>query len=172
MKTNIIIRQTTQTEHTAIENLIKTAFETAAHRDGDEQDFAANLRKSENYIPRLDLTATRDGVPVGHIMLTKIFVTKPDGTQYDTLMVAPLSVLPEHRSAGVGSALMNEGLRIAATMGYGAAFLLGDPAYYERFGYRPTHLYGIVHDSFPAEYLLAKELVPGALDGVAGKINM
>lgn len=168
----IIIRQTTQTEYAAIGDLIKTAFETAVHRDGNEQNFAAKLRTGENYIPRLDLTATLDGVPAGHIMLTQTGVTKPDGTRYDTLMVAPLSVLLEHRCAGIGSALMHEGLRIAAKMGYDSAFLLGDPAYYQRFGYRPAHLCGIVHDSFPAEYLLAKELVPGALDGITGKINM
>jgi len=172
MKPNIIVRQTTEADYSTVYNLIKTAFETAEHRDGDEQDFAIGLRNSDNYLPELDLVAEIDGQPVGHIMFTKTFVTRPDGNKVDTLMVAPLSVLLEYRCQGVGSALMGEGFRIAETMGYKTAFLLGDPAYYRRFGYKPSHLYGIHHESFPAEYLLAKEIVPGALSGITGIINM
>lgn len=105
-------------------------------------------------------------------MLTKTYVTKPDGSRYDTLLVAPLSVLIEYRSMGVGAALMNEGLRIAAAMGYGAAFLIGDPGYYQRFGYKQSHLYGINHESFPAQYVMAKEIMTGALGGVTGIVSM
>lgn len=172
MKTNIIVRQTTEADYSTVYNLIKTAFETAEHRDGDEQDYAVNLRNSGNYLPELDLVAEIDGQLAGHILFTKTFVTQPDGSHADTLMVAPLSVLLEYRNMGVGSTLMKEGFRIAETMRYKTAFLLGDPAYYRRFGYKPSHLYGIHHESFPAEYLLVKEIVPGALSGITGIINM
>lgn len=172
MKTNFIVRQIAETDYSAVYKLIKTAFETAEHRDGDEQDFAVNLRNGGNYIPELDLVAERDGELLGHIMLTKTYVTKPDGSRYNTLMVAPLAVLLEHRNSGVGTALMEEGLRIAKTMGYQSAFLIGDPNYYKRFGYKLTHLYGINHESMPAEYLQVKELSQGALDGVTGLINL
>lgn len=172
MKKDFIVRQVTKVDYPTVYKLIKTAFETAEHRDGDEQDFAVNLRNDENYIPELDLVAEFDGQLIGHIMFTKTYVTKPDGSKYDTLLVAPLSVLLECRSMGAGSALMKEGFRIAATMGYGTAFLIGDPNYYQRFGYKPSHLYGINHDSFPAEYVMAKEIVSDALDGITGMINM
>ena len=104
-------------------------------------------------------------------MLTNTSVTKPDGTRYNTLLVAPLSVLIEYRSAGVGSALMKEGLRLAAVMGYEAAFLVGDPNYYQRFGYKQTQLYGISNDSIPGEFVLVKEIADHALDGITGVIN-
>lgn len=172
MKTNFIVRQITEADYTTVYKLIKTAFETAEHRDGDEQDFAVNLRNGDNYIPELDLVAERDGKLLGHIMFTQTYVTKPDGSRYNTLMVAPLAVLPEYRSIGVGSALMKEGLRIAQNMGYQSAFLIGDLNYYQRFGYKLTHLYGINHESMPAEYLQVKELTQGALDGVIGMINL
>lgn len=172
MKKDFIVRQITSADYSTVYNLIKTAFETAEHRDGDEQDFAVGLRNSENYIPELDLVAQLDGRLVGHIMFTKTYVAKPDGNRYDTLLVAPLSVLIECRGMGVGSALMTEGLRIAATMGYGTAFLIGDPNYYQRFGYKLSHPYGIDHDSLPIEYVMVKELITGALDGVAGVVNM
>lgn len=172
MKTSFIVRQITEADYSTVYNLIKTAFETAEHRDGDEQDFAVNLRNGSNYIPELDLVAERDGELLGHIMFTKTYVTKPDGSRYNTLLVAPLSVLLEYRSRGVGTALMKEGIRIAQSMGYQSAFLIGDPNYYQRFGYKLTHLYGINHESMPAEYLQVKELTQGALDGVTGLINM
>lgn len=172
MKTNFLIRQITEADYSTVYQLIKTAFETAEHRDGDEQDFAVNLRNGDNYIPELDLVAEKDGELIGHIMFTETYVTRPDGSKYKTLLVAPLSVLLEYRSRGVGSALMNEGLRIAQTMGYQSAFLIGDPNYYQRFGYKLTHLYGINHESMPAEYIQVKELTQGALDGVTGLINM
>ena len=172
MKKNIIIRQTTEADYTPIYHLIKTAFETAEHTDGDEQDFAVGLRMGENYIPELDLVAEVDGQLAGHIMFTKTYVAQPDGSRFNTLMVAPLSVLIEFRNLGIGSKLMQEGFRLAAAMGYETAFLLGDPNYYQRFGYKQSHHYGIGHDSYPAEYLLAKEIVPNALEGVMGLINM
>lgn len=172
MKQNIIVRPTTGADYETVYNLIQTAFQTAEHTDGDEQDFAVGLRNGGNYIPELDLVAELDGQLIGHIMFTKTFVARPDGSHYPTLMVAPLSVLLEYRGMGIGSALMNEGFRIAAALGYSSAFLLGEPAYYQRFGYKPTSEFGISHEAFPAEYLMAKELTPDALSGVVGIINM
>ena len=44
MKANIIVRQTTEADYSAVYDLIKTAFETAEHKDGTEQDYAVDLR--------------------------------------------------------------------------------------------------------------------------------
>lgn len=172
MKHKFIIRPTTPADYDTVYDLIKTAFLEAEHRDGDEQDFAVRLREGENYIPALDLVAECGGAAAGHIMFTKTFVTRPDGSRYDTLLAAPLSVLPDCQRTGVGSALMRQGLRIAAEMGYGAAFLIGDPAYYRRLGYELSHLHGISHESLPAEYVQVVELSPGALKGVTGMVAM
>lgn len=172
MEKNFVIRGVREVDYSTVYDLIKKAFETAEHRDGDEQDFAVNLRNGGNYIPELDLVSECDGQLIGHIMFTKTYVTKSDGSRYDTLLVAPLSVLLECRSMGVGAALMNEGLRIAESMGYDSAFLIGDPNYYQRFGYKLSHLYGINHDSFPAEYVMVKEILSGALEEVTGVVSM
>lgn len=172
MEKKFIVRQLTEADYSTVYHLIQTAFETAEHRDGTEQDFAVGLRNGANYIPELDLVAELDGKLIGHIMFTNTYVARPDGSQYKTLLVAPLATLLEHRGMGVGSALMKEGFRIATAMGYESAFLVGDPNYYGRFGYQLSHLYGINHESMPAEYVMAKELVPGTLEGVTGLIQM
>lgn len=170
--TNFKIRQVRTTDLQEVYNLIKTAFSTAEHCDGDEQDFTVRLRNGEDYIPRLELVAEADGKLIGHIMLTHTYVALPDGSRYQTLMVAPLSVAIEARSLGVGSALMKEGLRIAEEMGFETAFLCGDPNYYQRLGYKYTHLFGIHHESIPDEYVVVHEMKPGALKDITGIIKL
>ena len=57
---------------------------------------------------------------IGHILLTKIMI----GSNVE-LALAPLSVLPDHQKRGIGSALINEGHRIAKTLGYSYFVVLG-----------------------------------------------
>lgn len=108
MQKDILIRHARQADYPTIYELIETAFKTAEHRDGTEQDFAVDLRAGTNYIPELELVAEIDSQLIGHIMLTKTYVVLPDGGRYDTLLLAPLSVLREYRNAGVGSALVRQ----------------------------------------------------------------
>ena len=167
---NFTIRQEIKNDLAEVYTLIRTAFETAKVKDGTEQDFAANLRNGAGFIPELSLVAeTADGTLIGHILFTKTFVVQPDGFRYGGLLVAPLSVALGWRDKGVGTALMREGLRIACEMGFGAVFLVGDPGYYERFGFRPTAGYGIRPQAdIPPQFVMVRELVPGALASVTG----
>jgi len=166
------IRVEEKKDYDEIYTLIKTAFETAKVKDGDEQDFAVNLRKSENYIPQLAFVAESEGKLIGHIMFTKTYVKQSDGSQYEGLLIAPLSVLQEYRNVGVGSALIKEGFKRAKDLGYKAVFLCGDPVYYHRFGFRSTASFGIkyIHD-VPEQYIMTYELEQGALDNVTGSID-
>lgn len=166
------IRPESETEFAEIHDLIRTAFETAHVSDGNEQDFADGLRSGEGYIPLLALVAELDGRPVGHSMLTKTAVERPDGSAFGALLLAPLSVRLEYRNRHIGSALIRESFRRAVQMGYTAVFLCGDPDYYGRFGFRRTSDFGIrPKHGLPEQYVLACELVPGALDGITGTVD-
>ena len=166
------IRPETPADFPEIYSLIQTAFETAKVKDGDEQDFTDRLRASEGYIPELGLVAEQDGKLIGQILFTRTFVERPDGSRFETLLLAPLSVLLEYREQGVGSALMREGFRLALEQGYTSAFLCGDPGYYERFGFRSSAGFGIHSKSgIPPQFTLAVQLEPDALKGVAGMID-
>jgi len=169
---NYIIRQETKKDISEIYTLIKTAFETAKVKDGDEQDFAENLRKGNCYIPQLALVAELEGKLIGHIMLTKTYVTRPDDSEYEGLLIAPVSVLFEYRDKGVGAALIGKGMELGKELGYKAVFLCGDPAYYHRFGFAPTTAFGIkyIHD-IPEQFVMACELEKGALDNVTGTVS-
>lgn len=167
------IRAEEDKDYQEIYGLIETAFQTAQVKDGTEQDFATNLRHGEQYIPSLALVVElNDGRLIGHIMLTKTYVTKPDGTKFDALMLAPLCVALEYRAIGIGGALINRGFSLAKDMGYKAVFLCGNPEYYRRFGFKSIGDYGITHSSIPEPYVMGCELVSSALRGVNGVVRL
>lgn len=169
---NFKIRQENKNDYDEVYALIKTAFETAKVKDGSEQDYAVKLRNSKGYIPALALAAEKDGKLIGHIMLTKLYVKQENGESLEALLVAPLSVLIEHRDKGIGSALMKEGLKRAKELGYKFAILVGDPNYYNRFGFEQSSLYGITNeDGFPDQFVMVNKIVPNALDNVSGTIS-
>ena len=165
------IRQENEEDFNTIYNLIKTAFSTAEVSDGSEQDFAADLRRSEHYIPELALVAEKNRDIIGHIMLTEYYYTQNE-KQFQILLLAPLAVKLEYRNLGIGSALIAHSFEIACKLGYSGIVLAGNPAYYNRFGFKPSVEYNICNtNGFPEENILIKELIPGALSGVKGEIS-
>ena len=68
----ITIRKENVDDYEAVYNVIKTAFETAEHSDGNEQDLVVVLRKSNNFIPKLSLVAIDNDKIVGYILFTSI----------------------------------------------------------------------------------------------------
>lgn len=172
----MIIRPETKEDFGQIYDLVKTAFQTAKVADGDEQDFVNRLRAGGNYIPELALVAEKNDRLIGHIMLTKTCVINENSTdkdyKFEALLLAPLAVLLEHRDQGVGSRLVNASMALAKDLGHSAVFLVGDPAYYHRFGFKPTAPYGIRPKSdIPEQYVMVHELVPDALNGVNGTVD-
>lgn len=168
------IRPEIQHDYSTIYTLIRTAFETADVKDGTEQDFAEKLRKGPNYIPELALVAEENGNIVGHIMLTKTYVDMTSN-QFEGLLLAPVSVLQEHRNQGVGSLLIRESMNRARELGFKAVFLAGDRNYYSRFGFVPARHYEIrCSQEMPEDLIdniMACELVPGSLEQVAGTLD-
>ena len=132
------IRQETKDDYTAVEQVIKDAFATAAQSDGKEHELVHELRSSRAFIPELSLVAVENGQIIGHILFTKVTV----GSHIE-LALAPLSVLPAYQRRGVGLALMAEGHQIAKTMGYSYVIVLGHASYYTKAGYIPAGSYGI-----------------------------
>lgn len=88
----------------------------------------ARLRDDGDAI--LSLVAVQDAAIVGHVMLS------PMSAPFRALGLAPLSVLPRWQRQGVGTALLQAAIGKARDGGWSAVFVLGDPAYYRRFGFR------------------------------------
>lgn len=77
----------------------------------------------------LSLVADLGGAIVGHVLLSRL--DSPEGA----LSLAPLAVLPSHQHLGIGSTLVESAIDLARKRGATAIFVLGDPAYYGRFGF-------------------------------------
>lgn len=132
------IKQEESKDFDTIYKVIKTSFQSAEHTDGNEQDLVNALRGSDSYIPELSLVAEINGNIIGHIMFTKVKIG--DSIQ---LALAPLSVLPNYQKQGIGMALIKEGHKRAANLGYEYSIVLGDDKYYSKIGYFPAKDYGI-----------------------------
>jgi len=168
----ITIRQETEKDFDQIYDLVRTAFLTARVSNGKEQDFVIQLRNGSNYIPELALVAEENGNIIGHIMLTKTFITDND-KKYEELLLAPISVMPAYQNRGIGSMLIKESFKIALDRGYKAIFLAGNPAYYQRFGFKPTVDFNIkdLH-GIPDENVMVCEIVKDALEGISGTVYL
>ncbi len=87
------------------------------------------------------------------------------------LLLGPLAVDPAHEGKGIGGMLMRAAVQEAKNRGHGAVLLVGDAAYYERFGFfsqRAQHL--VMPGPFERNRFLALELKEGWLDGAAGML--
>lgn len=168
----MLIRAEVTKEFPAIYEFVKLAFQTAQVADGDEQEFVNRLRASDNYLPELALVAEDNGQVVGHIMLTKTILQNATRA-VSVLLLAPLAVALDYRKQGVGSALIKESFNQAKAMGYQAVFLVGDPAYYQRFGFKSITEFGIgCALDIPLQYIQACELQADALKDVGGIIKI
>lgn len=95
------IRQETPKDYEEVYELIREAFASAEHADGNEQDLVEALRKGDAFIPELSLVAEEDGQLAGHILFTKAQVGEAE-----VLALAPLSVRPAFQRQGVGTAII------------------------------------------------------------------
>mgnify|MGYP001453075692 CR=1 FL=1 len=162
---NIKIRQEKETDYKVSENLVEKAFKNAEYSDQKEHLLVAKLRKSDVFVPELSLVAELDGEIVGHIMLTKLIIENEEN-RYNTLALAPVSVLPEHQNKGVGSKLISEGLKVAKEIGFKSVIVLGP-----RFGFKPASTWGIKAPfEVPNEVFMALELEVRGLEGIRGTV--
>lgn len=148
--------------------VVKQAFATAEHSDGDEFQLISRLRDSDDYHSEYDAIALNDDNQViGHAMLSEAMVGNTP-----IFVLAPLAVLPKYQKQGVGSALITY-LEVTAGEDMRRAIsILGDPAYYGRFGYQPASDYNITPPAgIPAEYFMIKPLFDGALAKVSGELK-
>jgi putative acetyltransferase len=84
------------------------------------------------------LVAEADGGIVGHVQLSRATIGAAD-----VLALGPIGVLPSRQGEGIGSGLVRAALEAAAERSEAAVILLGSPAYYPRFGFRPGSALGL-----------------------------
>lgn len=146
----MLIRPESSSDTQAIDALTETAF-----GQRDEADVVEALRASGDI--ELSLVAEDKRQIVGHVLFTRL--QSPDGC----LALGPVSVVPNRQRQGIGSRLIEEGLRQFHGRRWRGVFLLGEPEYYARFGFSLEAAAGF-ETPYPADHFMALELKPGALD--------
>ncbi|MEU6818869.1 N-acetyltransferase [Streptomyces sp. NPDC046860] len=135
----MLIRREEPADAPAVRAVTTAAFAGPDTPDPVEAGLVDRLRTCGAWLPALSLVALDDrGDVVGHVVCTRGHVGgRP------ALALGPLSVHPEHQRRGVGLALTHTVLGAADASGEPFVALLGDPAYYRRFGFRPATALGI-----------------------------
>ena len=159
----VTIREEKFADIDARETLLDEAY-------GVERFAKASQRLREGRLPAngLSLIATDHGRFVGTVRLWNISA----GPACAALLLGPLAVHPGHRNRGIGTRLMQRVIARARLAGHGAIVLVGEAAYYARFGFSHAKTGGLwMPGPFEPHRLLALELKPGALDGARGLIG-
>ena len=167
---SISVRQEVPADHQAVSVLIEEAFRKEKMSDHQEHLLVERLRNSASFVPALSLVAEVEGKIVGHILLTRIKI-RNDREVFDSLALAPVSVLPDYQRGGIGGRLIEHAHRNARSLNYSSVVVLGHADYYPRFGYQRADRFGITLPfDVPKENCLAIELTEGGLNGVCGEV--
>jgi len=145
---DVRIRSETAEDAAAIETVTIEAFAAAIHTDHREHLILDALRKARQLT--VSLVAELDSELVGHIAASPVTIS--DGSP-DWVGLGPVSVMRQHQRRGIGSALVHEALRHLVEARAAGCVVLGEPAYYRRFGFRVRE--GLTLAGVPREYFQA-----------------
>lgn len=115
----------------AIHALTQAAFLNAPHRSGTEQFIIDALRREGAL--SASVVAMRDGVIVGHAAASPVTI---DGQNMGWHGLGPVSVSPDFQGQGIGRLVVDAVLSRLRAQDVAGCVVLGDPAYYRRFGFR------------------------------------
>ena len=137
----------------AIYDLVKDAFGQNA-----EAELVAKLRLNNDSV--ISLVAEEDGKILEHVLFLRM--TAPS----NTLGLGPVAVSPHRQKSGIGTRLIQQGLQCARSAGWQAVFVLGEPEYYERFGFAPESAKKF-QSPYSDPYFMALELGKNAFQAMS-----
>lgn len=172
-KNDVIIRLERKEEYREVENLVRESFWNVYRPGGLEHYVINQLRDDEAFVKELDFVMERNGRIIGQNMFMKAIIKADDGRKIPILTMGPICITPELKRKGYGKILLDDSLRKATEMGFGAVCFEGNIDFYGKSGFTYASEYGIRYHGLPegedASFFLCKELIPGYLDGISGE---
>ncbi len=142
----------------AIHVLTEAAFRNAPHTARTEQFIVDALRRAGALT--VSLVAEENGMIIGHVAISPVIISDGSPGWYG---LGPISVSPDRQRQGIGSKLMTAALQRLMEMRASGCMLVGDPAFYSRFGFKPEQ--DLVFPGVPPEYFLVLSFVPSLPHG-------
>jgi len=158
-----IIRPETPADQVAVRTIQTEAFATPA-----EADLVTALHNAG--LASVALVATLNERAVGHVLLSPVSlrgICAADGG----LGLAPLAVVPAHQGQGIGGWLVVAAIAAARRLGARYLVVLGDAAWYARFGFEPATRYGLANEYGAGDEFQVLRLRAGALPPEGGLIR-
>ena len=153
-----MIREAQESDLEEVFNLIHSAFGNRA-----ESDLVKQLISDGDVL--INLLVESSNIIIGNVVVSKITMEPDLGLFCGG--VAPVSVVPDQQSSGVGSKLMTAAINESKKMGMDALFLLGDPNYYKRFGFVVSTL----KNDYSVENFQELELTEDCLINIKSKVT-
>ncbi len=141
----------------AIRELTRVAFDGHPHSDGSEPAIIDRLREAGALL--VSLVSVEGGRIVGHIAFSPVTWSG----QGRWVGLGPVSVAPDLQARGIGGKLVREGLKRIADLGFHGCVVMGDPAYYGRFGFEVDPR--LTYPGVPPEYFMRLAFQPVEGDG-------
>jgi len=130
---------------------------------------AIDLLEDCTAMPVLSLVAEQNNEIVGSIIFSAIRV---EGHQaVSAYILAPLAVAKKLQGSGIGTSLINQGLKILRERGAEFVLVLGDPNYYSRTGFKAGHDLKPPYELAHPEAWMAQELNNGAISRITGTVQ-
>jgi putative acetyltransferase len=147
----VLIRPEADADRAALHALHRAAF------GGVVEAGLVDTLRSEGAVV-LSLVAEEEGRVAGHVLHSRLTLDPP---HTGVSALAPVAVAPERQSHGIGTRLIEEAHRMLAARGEKIVFVLGDPAYYGRFGFSAAAAKPF-RTPYDGEYMQALSLAPDA----------
>lgn len=141
------IRSETDLDHAEIQTLTKTAFAGAEHSSKTEGSIITRLRETQSL--SLSLVIEIEDKIVAHAAFSPVLI---DGKSFGWAGLGPVCVAPDWQRQGLGSSIIKAGLARLAAEGVKGCVVLGDPAYYQKFGFENDP--DLLFTGAPAEYFM------------------
>lgn len=132
-----IIRQEQEKDYEQVRAILQMTFPSEA-----ESKLVDALRANGKAI--ISLVAVCAEEVLGHIMFSPVSTTPPSKAK--GIGLAPVAVQPDVQSQGIGTKLIYVGLHLCREFGYDFCVVLGDPNYYQRFGFETASRFGLENE--------------------------
>ena len=144
------------------------AINLAAFPTPAEAELVGRLQR--NAAPLVSLVAEQQGSLLGHILFSPVILDTAPSLRL--MGLAPMAVIPGMQRQGIGSALVEAGLKHCEKLGIGAVAVLGHPGFYPKFGFVSSSYYSIKSEyDVAAEVFMLRQLLAGTLKNTSGTIR-